>query len=147
MVDVANVLMDRTAPPSPEQATAEVQAIGSPTVLERWLLPLMWVAIGVVAAITTPEPLEATPLAQTVTAEILGWAAFVALVGMIMAAIAARHSLRAWSAGMGVVGLIGLASCQMFGHPVFSSAWGLSQVGLVGGGLALTGRFASRDLG
>ncbi len=111
---------------------------------ERWLVPVMWVAIGVYASLTTPEPAGDLPTGQLVVAEILGWAALIAIVGMVSAAAASRPtSLYRWSLGMGAVGLVGLATCQMFGHPVFSSAWGLSQVALVSGGLAVTGRLAT----
>lgn len=121
----------------PPTSTARV-----PTIAERWLVPLMWVAIGVVASATTPQPVADPPLLQMVIAEVLGWAALVAIIGLVAAAVAARSSLTLWSYGIGVVGLIGLAMCQMFGHPVFGSAWGLSQVALVSGGLAITARVA-----
>ena len=121
----------------PVASTARVPAIA-----ERWLVPLMWVAIGVVASATTPQPVADPPLLQMVIAEVLGWAAFVAIIGLVAAAVAARSSLTLWSYGIGVVGLIGLAMCQMFGHPVFGSAWGLSQVALVSGGLAITAHMA-----
>ena len=116
----------------------------SPTIFERWLIPFMWLAIGVVASVTTPQPVAEPPLLQAVIGEVLGWAALVAIVGLVAAAVAARPSLPLWSYGLGVVGLIGLAACQLFGHPVFSSAWGLSQVVLVSVGLAVTGHMATR---
>ncbi len=95
-----------------------------------------------VASATTPQPVADPPLLQMVIAEVLGWATLVAIIGLVAAAVAARSSLTLWSYGLGVVGLIGLAMCQMFGHPVFASVWGLSQVALVSGGLAITTHMA-----
>ena len=123
-------------------ATTSPTPGSSPSIAERWLVPLMWLAIGVVTSVTTPLPVADPPLLQTVVGEVLGWAALLAIVGLVAAAVAARSSLPLWSYGLGAVGLIGLATCQMFGHPVFSSTWGLSQVALVSAGMAITGRMS-----
>lgn len=137
-------VIDRELATKAPRALTPPSADRSPTIAERWFVPLMWVTIGVVASVTTPEPIAEPPVLQTVVAETLGWAGLVATLGLVAAAVAARSSLRLWSLGLGVVGLIGLATCQMFGHPVFASAWGLSQVALVSGGLFVTGHLASR---
>ena len=147
-VEQSSVEQSSVEQTSVEQRTVETgPPIGTgraPTVAERWLVPLMWLAIGIVTVMTTPAPVGEPPAYQAAIGELLGWAALVSLVGMVAAAVAGRASLRLWSFGLGVVGLVGLWSCQMFGHPVLSTAWGLSQVVLVTGGLGITARLAAR---
>jgi len=131
-----------------EHATIETDVpteIGTaPSIAERWLVPVMWVAIAVVTAVTTPTAPAEVPAFQALVGEVLGWAALIAFVGMVAAATAGTTSLRLWSLGLGAVGLVGLGTCQMFGHPVLSSSWGLSQLVLVTGGLVITARLAAR---
>ena len=117
-----------------------------PSTAERWLLPLMWVAIAIVTAVTTPAAAADPPIAQLVIGELLGWIGLAAMMGLALAALAGRSSLHVWSLALGGVTAIGLAACQMFGHPVFSSAWGLSQVALVSTGVFLSGRTISHRL-
>ena len=144
MNDARISVLERELPTEFPRLDTRLPAGEWPTIADRWLVPLMWLAIGVVASVTTPQPDAEPPFLQAVIGQVLGWAALVAIVGLVAAAVAARRSLPLWSFGLGAVGLIGLASCQLFGHPVFSSAWGLSQVALVSGGLAVTGRMATR---
>lgn len=117
-----------------------------PSTLQRWLLPFMWLAIGFVSAVTTPAEAAEPPVAQLVIAEVLGWVGLVALVGLVVAAFTARASLPMWSLAVGGVAATGLASCQMFGHPVFSAVWGLSQVALVSAGTVISGHMLARRL-